>query len=228
MSAALFEDTLVTVEGFKWCKEPKKIGLGRLTSRVLCTTHNSLLSDVDQEAANLFGFVRETTRMVKVRGRLKPRQWTVKRARISGQLLERWFLKTLVTILFAHPDELYWPSEEGLQGRVPDVWVKRAFGAAEFPGRVGLYSAAKPGVSIHSTDAVSFAPVAAAQCLKAALFEFRGLHFVLSLVPVKEGTTTGVWGPDARWWNAPLFFHQAQIEFRVGRSLSHAVDLEWG
>lgn len=227
VSRALFKTSVVEVEGFAWCRDRKQVGLDRLTARILCTTHNSLLSEVDQEAARLFEFWRRASEMLDVRSRLKPRRWNVKRHAVCGVRLERWFLKTMIALLFAHPDEVRWSEAVGAH-LVPREWVMRAYGLDNFPPGVGLYSVAKEGAEIHSSDVVSFAPIADSRgIVVAGLFDFRGLQFALSLTPLDSSATTPRYGRDDRWAGANMFYHHRKIEMKADGFLSHAVELRW-
>jgi len=226
-SKGLFSDEHVTVEGFSWCKEPRRIGIGALTANVLCTTHNNLLSEVDNEATVFFRCLRESARLSGVRGRLRQKRWNAKRVRVSGVVLERWFLKTLINLRFCHPDEFSWPAEPVAEtGKIPASWVRRAFGEEPLPERVGLYSAARVGAPVYLSDTVAFSPLTNGGQLMAGLLEFRGLQFVMSLVPMKEGTTVP-WSEDERWCHAQLTYHQAQIEFKAGAYRSSLIDIDW-
>jgi len=61
LSAALWEDaTTIQVIGFRWCKtEPKTVGVANITSKILCTTHNNALSEVDTAGAAAFRELKE-------------------------------------------------------------------------------------------------------------------------------------------------------------------------
>jgi hypothetical protein len=65
-SAALFQGKTVTVQGFHWCPEPRSVGLTKLTANILCTTHNSLLSPVDDGAKQTLDTLAEAIRLSDV------------------------------------------------------------------------------------------------------------------------------------------------------------------
>jgi hypothetical protein len=76
-SAGLFQGTMITVQGFHWCPEPKSVGLASLTANILCTTHNSGLSQLDSAALQTLNALAEAVRLSDVRAGLKPRKfWT--------------------------------------------------------------------------------------------------------------------------------------------------------
>ena len=72
VTEGLFPSQTVRVHGWPWCKdEPKEIGLASLTRKILCTTHNSALSDIDQTGIDFFNVLRESTRLTNVRNNLR-------------------------------------------------------------------------------------------------------------------------------------------------------------
>src|SRR5437899_10575191 len=72
ISASLFPADKITVQGLSWCKgEPKEIGLAALTRKILCTKHNSDLSEIDAAAGESINTPQEETRLMKRRVYLK-------------------------------------------------------------------------------------------------------------------------------------------------------------
>src|SRR5215469_6528483 len=64
VSRALFAAPKVRVQGLPWCKgEPKEIGIESATGKILCKTHNSELSAIDQEAGALAKAARAHMRL---------------------------------------------------------------------------------------------------------------------------------------------------------------------
>src|SRR5713101_8269307 len=99
VSKGLFTNDMVVVQGLGWCKdEPKTIGLSNLTRKILCTHYNSKLSTVDDAAIVAFDAFRESVRLTDIREKMKERRWTVVHLPLDGDLLERWFLKTLINL----------------------------------------------------------------------------------------------------------------------------------
>jgi hypothetical protein len=198
ISASLFLEEDIFVQGFDWClEEPKKIGLASLTSKILCTKHNSLLSPLDQAGSKAFATLRDSTRIRMIRNRSRGPWNTAIKHSINGKLLERWFLKTLINLCY-HRD--FPIGEELIAGRPDRRLVRISFGLEEFKGHEGLYSVAKPGLETVWEDRVAFKPLRRDNHpLEGGLFFFRGLIFILwfgASEPPKDAVYPSVIGVD--------------------------------
>jgi hypothetical protein len=106
----------------------QEIGISRLTSNILCSTHNSALSDYDAAGLTFFNA------MERVMVPASP----VVPLRVSGKHLETWLLKTLVGGVFCGGFPL--PTELERKGVPPPVGFLRAlFTAERLPEPLGLY-----------------------------------------------------------------------------------------
>src|SRR5262249_16794838 len=96
----------VAVRGFRWCpSEFKTIGIGSAGAKILCTTHNTALSELDQAAGRAKRVLGEMARaredrVVTLRV-LGPRRFRVRRYAIDGHLIERWAIKCLAGLFSA-------------------------------------------------------------------------------------------------------------------------------
>src|SRR5271170_7423618 len=91
VSKNLFLEDEVGVEGFPWCNgKMVKIGLGALTSKILCIKHNGDLSDVDTAGGKAFATLRESRRLENVREKDPTYRWKTVRSTIDGPRFERW------------------------------------------------------------------------------------------------------------------------------------------
>lgn len=109
-----FLTDIVKVKGLPWCvDEFKEIGLASVVKNVLCTSHNSRLSEADAGAIQLRKALCDVADLPESRKRMPPQDWPAKKFSVNGFALERWCLKTLITI--------------ALDGRVPS-------GVSEHPG----------------------------------------------------------------------------------------------
>src|SRR5687768_3950665 len=81
VSASLWTKERLDVVGFPWCKDsPKRIGLSSLTGKVLCTEHNSLLSEADEAGKAAFDAFRDADELAYRRGKQVPyRRWKIRR-----------------------------------------------------------------------------------------------------------------------------------------------------
>jgi hypothetical protein len=228
ISRSLFLGNEVTVHGFPWCKTvPVKIGLQSFTTKILCTKHNSDLSDLDDIGADAFKDLREMTRLSNVRSKPKHQIWTVKRYRIDGPGLERWFLKTSINLAFGGPYRI--GKDSAVVGQPSRRLVEIAFGLTQFQGGAGLYTVVNVGGQIQSDDTVRFAPlIQHTTHVAAGLFSFRGVRHLLFLEP--EGLTripTGIGLPGEDWGASQLNFHNEEMRELIGKRLSQVVHFNW-
>lgn len=230
VSEALWSGPSVTVVGFPWCRDtPREIGLGSLTTRILCVSHNSGLSPVDQAAADAFDALRRATALANRRRDVRPRKWKRVRFQANGPLLERWFLKTAVSMAAAQRTDAVWHWDGSPIASPGPQLVRWAFGEEAFLRPVGLYCAASVGGGFNLSDSVEAAPLFdLANRAHGFLFIFRGVRFVLWLshnAPPDPLVLPGV--PQDQWRTNDLMYRLAYMRWMVGGRLSHYVDFLW-
>jgi hypothetical protein len=215
VSKSLFDTNEIIVQGFPWCLDtPKKIGLASLVANILCKKHNSALSELDTAASNASKVFREAVHLNHVRQKLKRQPaWNVKRYRIDGPRLERWFLKTLINISFGGQ----WTIGPGTHtaGCVSCDLVETAFGRRPFGIGAGMYTIAHMGQQVVSEDRVNFTPLTQDNNLNGARFNFRGHSIFLNLLP----QTFKMDGQSNLW------YRQVTHEWPVHNRLSHVVSI---
>lgn len=86
ISRSQLDSSTIIVSGLPWCREPREVGLASLVAKTLCARHNSALSPVDEEMQRFKGAIESI-----VAGRLRT-------SRLDARLVERWLLKTTVTL----------------------------------------------------------------------------------------------------------------------------------
>jgi hypothetical protein len=118
---------------------PKEIGLASAVKNVLCTEHNSRLSPVDEAVIQVFGALRQAVQLSNIRGSLPLRRWRTVKFQVDGVNLERWCLKTLITLSIGgsfpvgpHSKDAETPNED---------LVRACFGLNSFQPPRGLCSA---------------------------------------------------------------------------------------
>ena len=181
---SVFLEGSIAVQGLKWCKDaPKTIGLSSLTSKNLCRYHNSSLSELDDAAKDCFDAIRKADKLHSIRSKLqRVTFWHVKKYQVSGNLLERWFLKTLVNLTYG--GDLPIGPDSDVPGFPSDVLVEIAFGKASLSGEAGLYSVIELGEKIQMGETIAFSPLIYQQSfIGGALFKIKGLRFLLFLGP---------------------------------------------
>ncbi len=230
VSKSLYIGDMVKVSGFPWCKdEPKTIGLANLTAKILCKRHNSLLSEVDTAGAFAFDVLRQSQGLSNIRNRNPKTRWTIKRYKIDGPRLERWFLKTLININLSFGGSLRIGTDSTEIGKPSLSVVETAFGVRKFQNRAGLYSVVRVGQTRTSEDTVSFAPlIKDSAYIAGGLWSFRGFVYLLFLGA--EGPPqplVGVSFDGEDFGACQLNFHNRQARMNVGKYLSQVIETVW-
>jgi hypothetical protein len=134
LSRSIIGSDDVRVSGFPFLRgETRLIPGERLVAKILCKHHNTILSPVDAAAGHFFQVLKgfKSRAIMRARGARKP--GGIDMYRVNGPLVERWFLKTVINVMFdreINTDRRWRPS---------DVWVRSAFGVAPFPEGCGFY-----------------------------------------------------------------------------------------
>jgi hypothetical protein len=228
VSAALFLDNQIRVEGLPWCKgEPVQIGLSNLTSKILCKKHNSDLSGIDTAGGNAFDAFRQMRGLCNVREKWPDRRWSLFRYKVDGVGFERWCLKTLINLCCNRERPI--GRDSTIAGRPSDRLVRIAYGLEPFPEKAGLYFAARVGMNIKSEDRVSFASLSSqAGNIEGGLFSFRGPLLVLWLeVGGPPAALAGVSIDGENLANAELKYHLKRIAVKMGRYVSQIMTFSW-
>lgn len=111
-----------------------------LTAKILCRKHNSQLSPLDAEVGRLSQILLSAAQGT-----------TIGRPELSGALLERWALKTLINGLVAGwSDKRKWMPEANI--------VKGIFGQGVIPNGCGLYSLDGGSDDLTNPQHVSVSP----------------------------------------------------------------------
>jgi hypothetical protein len=148
ISEGIFAGREVGVQGLPWCREEHKfISIGAYTANILCTTHNSALSPVDDAAIHASNSLRMAQRVHDERkALLEARLWAgrfdVDDYTLDGDKLERWFLKTLFNMESAGKQALPLATSRNAPGPPPEL-VQIAFGLGRFQNGTGLYFAGR-------------------------------------------------------------------------------------
>lgn len=215
ISRALLSATSVLVEGFDWCKEPKRVGVESLTRKILCTKHNSELSSADEAIAKL--------------NIAATRQEAV--GPVSGRSLEHWFLKTLVGLSIGTDDHIGEGMNESEAGWPSSYVVNVVFGQLRLTHRMGLYTLQCPEPYKYREGEILFIPLTRQKQIGGALFGIAGIYFFFSLNPGRAPTTLDEMAPNGEF---PLHVRAAQMVHRpiwiefAGREGNVArLDIDW-
>ena len=181
LSKGLFTGKSVHIQGSPWTRgKTKSIGINSLTANMLCSNHNSGLSDVDDEGIKAFHAIRRFEEVLS--GRKKDFTDADINHNVCGPLLERWFIKHAINLFVVSNSEKKWQS--GIDALTPPLnVVEAAFGRCQFERPQGLYNwAGTLGETRIVGDQVGFVPISNKdQELVGALFEFQALRFLIWL-----------------------------------------------
>lgn len=231
VSASVWNAPTVTVEGFPWCQEkPKDVGLAAITSKILCSKHNSDLSPTDGAAKALAEVIRKACAIADRRANDRQRKWKVLSLFLKEPwLLERWFLKTAINITTVRGGPTP-PDSPTTLYRPPVELVRLAFGLTRFEAPMGLYALAGLQEEVPLQDSVVFAPLwrEGTTEIVGSVFGFHGLRFILNLTPRDLPPALVIPGSKLMsGGDANRIYHIQHINFKVGRHLSHRIQLLW-
>lgn len=234
ISATFFGGSSVNVEGTPYTTgEPKTVGLDSIRANILCTRHNSDLSPVDVVSRELLDGFGEWLRLRSVREKLAARQpkrrWKIKRIRVDGSLVERWFLKTTINLMYISGKDHSWHLEDATAVRPPQQLVDAAFGLKPLAAPLGLYAAAQVGFDIDPKHQVRFGALTDQDGrFVAGLFSFCGLLFVMWLVEQEPPATLRIpSAPGSLFDGMALLYRRCSYRAAFNGRLSHALEINW-
>lgn len=224
-----YEPSIVIPWGFNWCRdEPKRISVSSFSSKILCEHHNNLLSSVDAEAIHAYNVFRKLWLAIQ-----NPKSILTNEViyyEIDGYLLERWFLKTAINILY---------SDCGLD-KPPIEFIELAFGLKRFPENIGLYMADSLRQPIYEfDDGIKFTPIMRNyDTFTTVLFEFRGWKFALPLInePLPTSLNNIEYTPFSHppidrfiqeFLKSRLIYHLKQFDLDIGGNVKFRIKFNW-
>jgi hypothetical protein len=229
VTAGIFSSQTIYVQGLPWCLDaPKEVGLASVVKNVLCTAHNSRLSPLDETVVQLFSVLREALDLNDVRSKMTPRYWNKKYFDIDGTKLERWCLKTLITLsiggllpLGAHSTDAQTPDEH---------FVRVCFGLAPLQAPKGLYVSWAVGEKLEfKEEQVVISTFNDDRRLVGARFFLGGPIFMLYLKDREfEPGPLRFIGKDGSIERRPQpQYHNRAVNFQLGKYVSHSVRFIW-
>ncbi|MBM9578179.1 hypothetical protein JWG45_13560 [Leptospira sp. 201903070] len=216
ISKNIFEEK-VFVQGFSWClNEAKEISVSKAVAKLLCTKHNNSLSDYDTEAGKFFRFMNEFS---EHDSQMKARNYRFvenKKYNVNGLKLERWFVKTFLNIIFANKKE--YRDKINLTYLLDVLYNEKNF---EEP--FGLNIMVRVGDKIKSKDSIFHTPVfdSTRKEIVGALFEFRGVKFLLKIPPktVNSDGPVILLDEDLKDWDGLAgLWHQNRVQMAIPNS----------
>lgn len=136
------DQTGVDIQGFSWMTEGKAefLRYSRLGSKVLCSTHNAGLSELDEAAARFIRRIVEVNQHLATHKRRRP----IPPASFDGHLIERWMTKVLCGLVAS--GQAPSPAMEPRDWRPPPWWLEVIYNGAPMPDACGLYFPVRPPV----------------------------------------------------------------------------------
>jgi hypothetical protein len=218
----------VKVKGFSWCLDDfKTIGLASFVKNVLCTAHNSRLSEADVGAIQLRKALCDSASLSEVRKKMQPHNWPVERFSVNGFALERWCLKTLITIAFGGQAPI--GNGDSLPGEPSRALVETAFGLKQFqPQRAGLHWIGDVGEVINVDEGVVVTTFSGqANRLEGARFWFWGLNLLLILNDGPAGPFSFTSLDGIETVQPTTRHHPRALNISVHDHLSHILEFVW-
>lgn len=218
----------VKVKGLRWCvDEFKTIGLASLVRNVLCTHHNSRLSGADAGAIQLRKALCDVADLSELRKRMPPQDWPANKFFVNGFALERWCLKTLITIAF--DGRIPIGDGDSPNGEPPRALVETAFGLKQFqPPCAGLYWTGQGGDEVKVIEGVVVTTFSnSANRLAGARFWFWGLELLLIVTDGPRGQFTFTSADGKQTIQPKTWYRPGAIDFDVHGRRSHVLGFVW-
>lgn len=172
ISAGLFDQATIFVQGFDWCPEEKEVGISALTSKILCAKHNSILSRADEIGIRAVRTIDSTMDLAKD---------TLDQ--LDGAGIERWLLKTAINLSFKGSQKLGVGMLGAEVGYPAPYLLEVVFGARAFECKMGLYVLFPNGQYLFRKGEIVVAPIQKEGEIGGLYFNLRGVHLFLSLFP---------------------------------------------
>jgi hypothetical protein len=224
VSKGIFNGRKFSVKGFQWCKDEfVQVGVNSITRKCLCDKHNNNLSPIDEEGIKFFNALDEIASFT-VPGNTSDRLIQIQ---LDGNLIERWFLKTLINLSYGSDLQI---GEFGeVKGRPHKYLVDVAFGVTRFSDHLGLYALVFDGDKSPSYGNISITPfVNDKGFIGGCVYSFRGIDFFLSLVPAKPPKKFGdldVRGFTEKVMSSSFIYRCPKMEWSKGQKKYHRIEL---
>lgn len=219
LSPALFPQPNIFVQGFDWCSDREvEIGLGSLTTHMLCRQHNSQLSPVDDhgiasiQAINRLETVEEGSAGV-----------------VDGFGFERWLLKTTINLSCQGPLILGMLNDSVVSAISPYL-QSVVFGEKPLENGMGVYMLFPEGEYRYRQGGLAGVPIFKNGRLGAMYFHLRGLDFLLALFPGRRPTRLADLGltslPD-HVLRAPCVYRPPSAITRTNHGKQTTLHFDW-
>jgi len=204
----LFGDRRVTTHGLHPGVDGQSRLLTDLKAHILCTAHNNLLSDIDQEAIRIQLSIDQWFQYQRMEDLLESSDlWTPTRYNLNGLLFSRWLCKLHCNMLTLRDTE------------PPEYHVRYAFGEHVDPA-LRFYVRAQIGRAVGREDRLSYKNLSGGPCATNEFGTFYvffwGIEFLVCPYDLTDevkaimmtSTKNPIYGGD--WINKPTEIEQQQ------------------
>jgi hypothetical protein len=205
----------IFVRGFAWAPAGRWLQPERLASPILCTAHNTALSELDSFAGEF------AAAFARIHAALHNGSTVSTAVIFNGNNLERWLLKTLCGLLASGSGRT--AAGVPIPADVRDEWVAIQYGLADFIGVSGLYVPGKLMTILPTTPGqFSVGPLSRDDGkvvgLQAMLPLFHGLLVADNFSGRPQGAidTDSVRRPSALIWTDGISEHRVQLNWEHG------------
>ena len=146
---------------------------------------------------------------------------------VNGPLLERWFLKTALSIYLQNSASIPWafPVSEGM---LPEYLVRAAFARAPIIEPVGLYRSVLVGEIGHPEEVFTCEWLHDEESqIAGASFSWQRIRFLLWLSPKPTGKFMRLHMKSGEHIERSVTYHPPTIRWLFGDVVSHTVDFTW-
>lgn len=179
VSAGIFEQKNIFVQGFDWCKEnEKEVSVASITSKVFCERHNNSLSDVDQAGIDAIRIFEST-----LPDKAKSIDTSKIKEYIDGYTFERWLLKIAINISFNRKNHIGVGMADSELGKPSPYLLAIVFGELNFSHKMGLYFLYPKNQYKLKAGSFHVYPIIKENVIGAFVFHIRGMDFLLNLYP---------------------------------------------
>lgn len=223
---------MITFEGLDWSDgEAKTLPVKRVGLKILCKTHNELLSHLDVEERRIFRIPELFfSNLHHRRNAKRSEMWKVDRATFDGHTIERLFAKIATGVINEQPYRK-WHLTDTPALEPPREVVETIFGLRKFAHPMGLYFVNAVGDNLYNEDRVQintlFHPVTDRYI--GAIIALRQLQFFINLSDInpEEYAMLSTTNVKIGLGGSPPTYRSQTFNFNARGKLSGKITFEW-
>ena len=233
ISKGIWRSGMINFDGYRWMGgETRTLPVLSVSSKILCTTHNSALSYLDTVFQRFFETGAVFHNNLFERGKLKRSAvWKTDRATFDGYELERLLAKIAVGGIQDEPDVLWHPTGAAAIDTPKEI-VEVIFGREKFTHPRGLYLVNSVGDTIVNKDRVTIHTMLHPETgwFIGAIIAIRHWQFFINLSDIDptEYFMESVSGKRVGYDASEPIYRIKIINFNAGAKLSGRITIDWG